>query len=214
MFHQDVVQQGHPCLQGDQHAGPVDLRQDVVGKIVMDVDVLQPRQVVLGAGLRGQAYEPVVSCRQRQPGARLGGEELAQTGVRLIRHHPKVALERRHAEECQMAGATHTRGRCGREQSDERSNRTEMVSLPLERQRVGVAAVAGEALVPAVARERDRHVLARDLGHAVGGHRRGVRERLVELPGESWQDLHDVGLDHQLDVVGGIAKPMEKVRTG
>ena len=47
-----------------------------------------------------------------------------------------------------------------------------------------VAAVAAEALVAAVARQRDGDVLARELAHAVGRNRRAVGIRLVVDAGE------------------------------
>jgi hypothetical protein len=47
-----------------------------------------------------------------------------------------------------------------------------------------VASVAAKRFVAAVTRQRDRHVLARELANPVGGNRRAVGIGLVVLPGE------------------------------
>ncbi len=66
-----------------------------------------------------------------------------------------------------------------------------------------VAAIAGEGLVGAVARERDLDRLAGELGHAVGGQRRGVGERLVEGVGEHVDQAEIAGGDDAAAVTGG-----------
>ena len=58
-----------------------------------------------------------------------------------------------------------------------------------------VAAVAAEALVAAVARQRDRHVLARELADAVGRNRRAVGVRLVVQPRQRVDQVEVVALD-------------------
>ena len=65
-----------------------------------------------------------------------------------------------------------------------------------------VGGVAAMALVPPVARERDRHVAARHLGQIGGGDHRGIGERLVEVPHQARQQLEGARAHDQLVVVG------------
>ena len=71
-----------------------------------------------------------------------------------------------------------------------------------------VAPVAGEALVAAVARQRDRHVLARELAHAVGRDRRAVGVGLVVEARELVDQVEVVALDRfDCDGACGSARP-------
>ena len=69
-----------------------------------------------------------------------------------------------------------------------------------------VSGVAGEALVAAVAVQRDRHVFARELGEVEARDRRAVGERLAVMPDELREQLDRVGLDVQLVVIGAEAR--------
>ena len=66
--------------------------------------------------------------------------------------------------------------------------------------------VAGEALVAAVAVQRDRHVLARQLGEVEARDRRAVGERLAVVPDEPRQELDRVRLDLELVVLGAVER--------
>ena len=71
------------------------------------------------------------------------------------------------------------------------------------RQPVGhVARVSAERLVAAVAVERDRHVLARQLREVEAGDRGGVGERLAVVAHDLRDDLDRVGPHDELVVVG------------
>jgi hypothetical protein len=63
-----------------------------------------------------------------------------------------------------------------------------------------VRVVAAEELVAALARERDLHVLRRELRDEVRRQRRRVGERLVERVGERGQEQRRVGPQHELAV--------------
>ena len=63
------------------------------------------------------------------------------------------------------------------------------------------ALISREDLVAAVSGKRDGHPLARRPRHVIGGQRRRIRERLVEVPDEPWQVRHRVGLHDQLVMV-------------
>ena len=68
-----------------------------------------------------------------------------------------------------------------------------------------IALVAEEAFVAAIAGQHHRHVLARDLGDEVGRHRRGIRERLVEVIGEIVDDRRGIRRDLDLLVPRAVA---------
>jgi hypothetical protein len=57
--------------------------------------------------------------------------------------------------------------------------------------------IAGPQLVAAVARQRNRHALARRRGDVVGRNRRRIAERLVEVPRQPRQQLVNLRLDHR-----------------
>ena len=80
--------------------------------------------------------------------------------------------------------------------------RRQRVPPPLLALVEGVLRVAGEALVTAVARERDGHRLARHPRDEVGRQERRVGERLVEEGGDLHQALLDVATDGELAVIG------------
>ena len=69
-----------------------------------------------------------------------------------------------------------------------------------------VLVVAGKDLVSAVSGEHDLHVFGRQLRHHVGGNRRRVAERFIEVPGEVLDHRHDVRLEHQVVVVGAVQR--------
>ena len=68
-----------------------------------------------------------------------------------------------------------------------------------------VAAVAAEALVAAVAGQRDGHVLARELADAVGRNRRAVGIRLVVEPRQRVDQVEVVALDPVDEVPRAVA---------
>jgi hypothetical protein len=74
-----------------------------------------------------------------------------------------------------------------------------------------VAAVAGEAFVAAVARQRDRNGLARELAHAVGRHRRTVGVGLVVKRGERVDEAEIVRV-HLLDVIAAYVAISDHLR--
>src|SRR5262249_39766468 len=66
-----------------------------------------------------------------------------------------------------------------------------------------VAVIAGEQLVPAVARQRHGHMLAGQFGNEIGRYLRGIGERLIEPGREMWNDLERMSrLDIKLSVIG------------
>ncbi len=79
-----------------------------------------------------------------------------------------------------------------------------------------VPRVAGPELVAAVARERDGDAFTRGGGDAVGRDRRGIAERLVEVPRQAGQELFDPGRDQRgleaaTKVIGNPARLVELV---
>ena len=60
-----------------------------------------------------------------------------------------------------------------------------------------VPGIAGPELIAAVARERDGHAFTRGSRDAVGRNRRGIAERLVEVPRQARQQLVDPGSDQR-----------------
>ena len=68
---------------------------------------------------------------------------------------------------------------------------------------VSVARIAEEQLVAAVAGQRDRHALARDLRHEIRRHRRRIGERLVEHVREPIDDGEHLPVVARLLVVLG-----------
>src|SRR5207253_4721205 len=70
----------------------------------------------------------------------------------------------------------------------------------------GIALVAREGLVAAVAGERDGDVAARDLRDEQRRERRLVAEGLVERLREPRQQLARIGLDHDLLVPGAVPR--------
>ena len=127
-----------------------------------------------------------------------------------MRHAVEVGLDRaaRHALEGGL-GAEHARRPVGlrvdaAEQPEQRlaDAGRQRAAHALFHQVHAVAAVAAEGLVAAVARQRHRDVLARQLADAVGRDRRAVGIGLVVQPGQGVDEVEVVAL-HGLDEVVG-----------
>ena len=65
-----------------------------------------------------------------------------------------------------------------------------------------ILVIAGKQLVAAVSGEHHLDVFGCELRHHIRRDRGGVAERLVEVPGEVFDDADDVGLQDQIVVVG------------
>ena len=118
-----------------------------------------------------------------QLGARVGGEDLLPAVVALERRQV------RRADEALRAVVEARAARRDRQPLDERPREPGEPGRP-ERQEVGgVGVVAAEELVAALARERDLHVLGRELRDEVRRQRGRVGERLVERLGQRGQEL-------------------------
>jgi hypothetical protein len=73
-----------------------------------------------------------------------------------------------------------------------------------------VAAIAAEALVAAVSRQRHGHVAARELAHAISRDRRAVGVRLVVQCRELVDQIEVVGLD-ALDAMVGVVPVRDRL---
>ena len=68
-----------------------------------------------------------------------------------------------------------------------------------------VARVAGEEFVAALAGEDHLHVTARQLGHHVVGERRGIGDRLIEMPHDFLGLLYEIlAANDDLVMVGAV----------
>ncbi len=190
-----VVEQWHARLERHGHAHLVDLRQNVVEQVrphvnkerpvhrvrrrAVGVDLTEPgeRIVIADGGPELRRVEPIAHPVLEETvdvllGARLGGRqaEVAE-GPRPLHGQREQAA---HARRRFGASAPQPAARLALEAFD------------------AVAGVAGPEFVAAVARECHRHLLPRDGRHVIGRHGGRVRERLVQVPGELRQEVHDV----------------------
>ena len=208
-----MVQQRHPHLERMGHAGAVDLGQDVARQVGLEVEVLQQRQRVVGRRLLRVAAHHLDRAVALQPGAEAVAEQLVAHPVRHDRHAVEVALDQVARQRLEGGlGAEHARRPVGLRV--QRAQGAEQGLAQAGRQlgahavlghRVAVAAVAGEILVAAVARQRHRHLLSRQLAHAVGRDRRAVGIRLVVQVGEGVDQAVVVLADHLGMVAGAVA---------
>lgn len=78
------------------------------------------------------------------------------------------------------------RGNSARSESQEGTEEEKRTQVHQAMETVGasIAGVSSEGFVTSVARERNGHVVARGTGDVVRRDGRGIREGLVELPGE------------------------------
>ena len=151
----------------------------------------------------GVAIEHLEGVVAAQFGAQLGAEELLAHRRAQDRHRVEVRLDRRarHALERGLA-AQHARrpvelGIEPPERTEHRSphRQRQQRAHPLFHQVQPVAPVAAEALVAAVAGQRDGDVLAGELADAVGRNRRAVGVGLVVERRERVDEVEVVALD-------------------
>ncbi len=164
-----MVEERRTALQSGQHAGHVDLLEEVVRQVEVDVVRERPRQRV-GVGQRqpGVLLPELVQARGRaaQPGAdHRHRDDAAQLLPVALR---PVAQQRTRVGKADAVARQQALGAAG-------GARLALQLLPQ------VAVVAGQQLVAAVAGQHHRHVPARRVRQQVGGHHRIVGERLVEV---------------------------------
>ena len=170
-----MVEQWYTRLQGDGHARPVHLGQDVTREVRGDVHEHHLGHEVAGSGGLERVGEDVVELAV--PWHEAGGGDSAidrwqrqpdATGIRRLAR--AGAIEQAAPAGCNMRkGVTD-----GAEQgaSPGRHGRTP--------QGVEVARIAAEQLVAAVPGQTHRHLLTREPRDEIRGKGRGIRERLVE----------------------------------
>jgi hypothetical protein len=211
-FHELVVQEGHPHLQGVGHAGPVHLGEDVAHHVGFHVQVLHLGDRVAvphrGAGVvAAQHLHRPVAVQALPEG---GAEDLVAQVVAHDRDAVEIALHRvpGHGLEGGL-GAQHL-GRPVRLGVGAAQEAEQGLAHPVGQQVAhaflvavpAVAAVAGEVLVAAVAGQGHGHVLAGQLADPVGGHGGGIGVGLVVQAGQFVHQADVVGF-HQVDVVVG-----------
>ena len=169
------------------------------------------RRRSLAGGLAPRARRSPRRRRGRRPARRVVG---AVEPARLLWSNERdvalVAVAGRRGRACRRGGAA-----CCERSAPRRSPAAATPSAaPSRRSGTGtrssraaehvgrVARVAGEALVAAVAVERDGHVAPGQLGEVEARDRRGVGERLAVVAGELRRDLDRVGPHQQLLVLG------------
>ena len=196
-----VIEQRHASLDRVRHAHPVDLGEDVQRQVAFEVQVLQRREPPsVGRGqVLGFRAPRIVLREQRE-------HVVAEQALLLVppeqRRRVQVALvadERQVAQEVAAPRPVGQRLADGPRQSPRRRRQEPVPALPgLD----AILVVPGEELVAAVARERDGDVPGGQLRDHVGRDRRGVAERLVQIPGEVIDDLEGVRLEQELVVLG------------
>ena len=182
-----------------RHRRTIGLHEQVVDEVDAEVDVLEARKRV-GAGRLGIARPVDVDRIERAAHAaklraEVGREDLLPPVVTLERRQMRGAHEPlRLVVEARFRGG-------GRQALDERTREACERRHPVGEEVGGVRVVAAEELVSALARERDLHVLGRELRHEVRRQCRRVGERLVEGLGERRQQLDRIGANEQLVMV-------------
>ena len=178
-----MVEERHAHLERVRHRRAVEVVEHVVGEPELPVEEERGRQRRVRAGRRaGTRSRAAPRCRR----ARRAGRGRASAHVAGAERRSSRAAARRRPGAASVA--TGRRSRSGpwaaaRERSAPERRRH---ALPRVRDgRGAVLAVTAEQLVGALARERDGHVLGRELGEGDEAERREVGERLVEVPDEA-----------------------------
>src|SRR5213594_3812460 len=88
---EDVIEQRDARLQRHQHARPVDLREDVLRKVGLHVDVLERGQVIGLVTSGDERVEPRGAGVGADLGARLGRQQVVERHQPGDAHHPRIA---------------------------------------------------------------------------------------------------------------------------
>ena len=203
-----MVEERRAALEAVRHGRDVDLDQQIVGQIGVDVGIG-------GAlGRAALAIQPRCENRTRSAIELVAHAVTVQRillGVAEIGHPVRVALgvgrRRVDQEPADITGAAARAGLEGKRAADRRhrpARRRGQRVEPAGGATPGVARIAEEALVAAVAVERDGDVTPGDLGDVPGRHGRRIGERLAVVPGELGDDCDGVGLDDELMVIGAV----------
>ena len=186
-FDERVVHQGLANLERVRHAGAIDLRVDITDQVGVQVDVLDERERILRLRAGSVPLEHV------------DGAVAAQLGLQALTEQrlPHRTAQDAHLLEVGFHGISREglEGRLGAQRARSLRQlgirlaepaeqgaaeaRRKHRSQPLFPEVGTVTAVAAEALVAAVARQRDGHVLARELAYPVCRNRRAVGIGLV-----------------------------------
>ncbi len=209
-----MIEQRYAHFERVRHAGPIHLGQDVARQIGLEIRVLDLRQRILAARpghVAAQHFECAVALQV----ARKLGSCTADGEAR--RRRSKPTKNRRPP----TSRASSLQGRLGAQRPRrpielwvERAEQPEYRRAQSARHHPAnalfkgvppIAAITGEHLVPAVARQRHGDVLARHGADPKGRHRRAVAERLVVDRRQAVDQVEGVRVDRADMVVGAIS---------
>ena len=191
-FDEAIVEQRLARLQADGHAHPVGLGQNVAGQPDAEIGILRAVERIARGGGRHHLHIAVLGAIGAQPALHLLAEQaLAQAmGRDADRSGIGVPALPRQFQEGRF-GAQHPRrpvglGIIAPQRAEQRlAHRCgDQAAQPFPLHLETVAAIAGERLVRAIARERHRHLFPRKFADAIGGQRRRIGERFIEMKGE------------------------------
>ena len=205
-----MVHQRLAHLQRVRHARAVDLGVDVADQIGLQIEILHQRERIVGVGARRMARENLRRTVTAETRLEPGREELAPERLANEPHGLRIGLNGVARERLERRlGPQHSRRPVRLriqppEQAEHGASHCERHAgtQTLLGEVQLIAPIPGEALVAAVAGQRDSHVAARELADAVGGDRRAVRIRFVVHAGELVDQI-EVVARHVIDPVAG-----------
>ena len=209
-FDQPVIEQRLARLQAHVHAGAIDLGQDVAGQPELEIGILRPVEAAARRGRAHRAHEGVFGAIAVEPPGEAVGIEARAHLRRHDAHGTRISL-------CPVAGERE-QGRLGPERArrpvglgpggTERAEHRAAQRAGQDRARLLLTGVkdlppiAGKRLVRPVAREGDRHVLARELAHAPGRQGGRIGKGFVEHRRDPVRRRKIVGIDRAGVVIG------------
>ena len=191
-LHHPVIQEGHAAFQRHAHRGPVHLHQDVVGHVGQRIQrhhllhAIQPAQVGPVARHQRGRLPPVDHHRRRVGPVADKAQVQVLDGARahdarplvqlLAQVHVARARPRELARQLVPLRGRQQVNAPGQHPAQRQRQRPQTVP---ELGRHLIAVVAAEKLIAAIARQRHRHALARQLRHQEGGNLRRIGKGLV-----------------------------------
>ena len=202
-----MVDERSAHLEAELHGRDVDLDEDVVGQVRADVELEQTAECVGSRGPREDPGEPFGRRIAREPLAQLVRVNLGLLGGGEVTDEPQVARGLVGAQVMAVLADPSSRatGNALEQRGDAASRERGQAMHRVRDVRPDVALVAAERFVARVAGERDRDVLARHLREHARRHRRRIGERLAVAAHHGGEQVHRVGLDVLLVVVGAVA---------
>ena len=199
-----MIEQRHACFQGSGHTHAIYFGQDIARQIRLAVDVKQRIKNRLcfdaGAKFSKRCFDVTVVAKLTL--------ELAAIKRPLVescehRNRVEIAVDRieRHVVEI-VAAPKAVRQSLADWFHHSASYNSRQQRIPAPSTLGHVTSVTGKQLVTAIAREHDRHVVARQLRNHVGWDGGGISERLVKMPCQLIDDAANLGSNKELMVIG------------